>query len=120
MKHRPGIRMRSGPFNDASPVGTSEKGAGAPFISNTFSNRSDALSVMIERSLRSSFEPSSKIGSFHRLSLFEDDTLPTTDEQRIFTWKDATLRELLTTTRHMNPPPSEYQHASRSFGRVVY
>lgn len=27
-----------------------------------------------------------KIGSFHRLSLFEDGTLPTTDEQQIFTW----------------------------------
>jgi Sin3 associated polypeptide p18 (SAP18) len=27
-----------------------------------------------------------KIGSFHRLTLFEDGTLPTTDEQQIFTW----------------------------------
>jgi len=27
-----------------------------------------------------------KIGSFHRLTLFEDGTLPTTDEQQLFTW----------------------------------
>ena len=27
-----------------------------------------------------------KVGTFHRLSLFEDGTLPTTDEQQIFTW----------------------------------
>ena len=27
-----------------------------------------------------------KIGSFHRLTLFEDGALPTTDEQQIFTW----------------------------------
>jgi hypothetical protein len=27
-----------------------------------------------------------KIGSFHRLSLFEDGSLPTTDEQQLFTW----------------------------------
>lgn len=27
-----------------------------------------------------------KIGGFHRLTLFEDGTLPTTDEQQIFTW----------------------------------
>jgi hypothetical protein len=27
-----------------------------------------------------------KIGGFHRLSLFEDGALPTTDEQQIFSW----------------------------------
>lgn len=27
-----------------------------------------------------------KIGSFHRLTLFEDGMLPTTDEQQLFTW----------------------------------
>lgn len=27
-----------------------------------------------------------KIGSFHRLSLFEDGSVPTTDEQQLFTW----------------------------------
>jgi histone deacetylase complex subunit SAP18 len=27
-----------------------------------------------------------KIGSFHRLTLFEDGTLPTTDEQQLFAW----------------------------------
>ncbi|KAF8337202.1 hypothetical protein F5887DRAFT_1078326 [Amanita rubescens] len=27
-----------------------------------------------------------KIGGFHRLTLFEDGTLPTTDEHQIFTW----------------------------------
>ena len=29
-----------------------------------------------------------KIGGFHRLTLFEDGTLPTTDEHQIFTWYD--------------------------------
>ena len=27
-----------------------------------------------------------KIGGFHRIALFEDGTLPTTDEQQLFTW----------------------------------
>ncbi|KNZ72703.1 Histone deacetylase complex subunit SAP18 [Termitomyces sp. J132] len=62
-----------------------------------------------------------KIGSFHRLSLFEDGTLPTTDEQQIFTWKDATLREVLTTLRNTAPLVSEYRHPLARFSfRTVY
>ncbi|KIM75231.1 hypothetical protein PILCRDRAFT_79224 [Piloderma croceum F 1598] len=62
-----------------------------------------------------------KIGSFHRLTLFEDGTLPTTDEQQIFTWKDATLRELLTSLRDIAPQTPEYRHplARYSF-RAIY
>ncbi|KAK7453565.1 hypothetical protein VKT23_001449 [Stygiomarasmius scandens] len=62
-----------------------------------------------------------KIGAFHRLSLFEDGTLPTTDEQQIFTWKDATLRELLTTIRNTSPTTPEYRHPLARFSfRIVY
>ncbi|KAJ3905372.1 Sin3 associated polypeptide p18-domain-containing protein [Lentinula edodes] len=62
-----------------------------------------------------------KIGSFHRLSLFEDATLPTTDEQQIFTWKDATLSEVLTTLRETAPHVPEYRHPLARFAfRTVY
>ncbi|KAF5391867.1 hypothetical protein D9757_001845 [Collybiopsis confluens] len=62
-----------------------------------------------------------KIGSFHRLSLFEDGTLPTTDEQQLFTWKDATLREVLTTLRNTAPHIPEYRHPLARFSfRTVY
>ncbi|KAF5371233.1 hypothetical protein D9758_004292 [Tetrapyrgos nigripes] len=62
-----------------------------------------------------------KIGAFHRLSLFEDGTLPTTDEQQIFTWKDATLREVLTTIRNTSPTTPEYRHPLARFSfRTVY
>ncbi|KAF8222580.1 hypothetical protein L208DRAFT_1370946 [Tricholoma matsutake] len=62
-----------------------------------------------------------KIGSFHRLSLFEDGTLPTTDEQQLFTWKDATLREVLTALRNTAPAVPEYRHPLARFSfRTVY
>ncbi|GLB34275.1 putative sin3 associated polypeptide p18 (SAP18) [Lyophyllum shimeji] len=62
-----------------------------------------------------------KIGSFHRLSLFEDGTLPTTDEQQLFAWKDATLREVLTTLRNTAPLVPEYRHPLARFSfRTVY
>ncbi|KIJ69837.1 hypothetical protein HYDPIDRAFT_72211, partial [Hydnomerulius pinastri MD-312] len=62
-----------------------------------------------------------KVGTFHRLSLFEEGTLPTTDEQQIFTWKDATLREVLTTLRNAAPQIPEFKHplARYSF-RAIY
>ena len=79
-----------------------------------------------------------KVGAFHRLSLFEEGTLPTTDEQQIFTWyvywfhiansyliicrrKDATLREVLTTLRNAAPQIPELRHplAKYSF-RAIY
>ncbi|KII94727.1 hypothetical protein PLICRDRAFT_693069 [Plicaturopsis crispa FD-325 SS-3] len=62
-----------------------------------------------------------KVGGFHRLSLFEDGTLPIADETQLFTWKDATLRELLTTLRLTAPPTLEHRHplARYSF-RAVY
>ncbi|PPQ92750.1 hypothetical protein CVT25_003859 [Psilocybe cyanescens] len=62
-----------------------------------------------------------KIGSFHRITLFEDGTLPTTDEQQLFTWKDATLREVLTTLRNTAPHVAEYKHPLARFSfRTVY
>ncbi|KAG9317753.1 Sin3 associated polypeptide p18-domain-containing protein [Chiua virens] len=62
-----------------------------------------------------------KVGTFHRLSLFEEGTLPTTDEHQIFTWKDATLREVLTTLRNTTPQIPEFRHplARYSF-RAIY
>ncbi|KAG0703838.1 histone deacetylase complex protein [Suillus ampliporus] len=62
-----------------------------------------------------------KVGSFHRLSLFEENALPTTDEQQIYTWKDATLREVLTTLRNAAPQIPEFRHplARYSF-RAIY
>ncbi|KAJ6626880.1 Sin3 associated polypeptide p18-domain-containing protein [Mycena sp. CBHHK59/15] len=62
-----------------------------------------------------------KIGSFHRLTLFEDGTLPTTDEQQLFTWKDASLREVLTTLRNTAPHVAEYRHPLARFSfRTVF
>ncbi|PFH46557.1 hypothetical protein AMATHDRAFT_69548 [Amanita thiersii Skay4041] len=62
-----------------------------------------------------------KIGGFHRLSLFEDGTLPTTDEHQIFTWRDSTLREVLTTLRSAAPHVVEYRHPLARFSfRTVY
>ncbi|KAL1742820.1 histone deacetylase complex protein [Schizophyllum fasciatum] len=62
-----------------------------------------------------------KIGSFHRIALFEDGTLPTTDEQQLFTWKDATLREVVTTLRDTAPHVPEFKHPLARFSfRTVY
>ncbi|KAF7306524.1 hypothetical protein MIND_00443700 [Mycena indigotica] len=62
-----------------------------------------------------------KIGSFHRIQLFEEGTLPTTDEQQLFTWKDATLREVLSTLRNTAPHVAEYRHPLARFSfRTVY
>ncbi|KAJ7225985.1 histone deacetylase complex protein [Mycena pura] len=62
-----------------------------------------------------------KIGSFHRITLFEDGTLPTTDEQQLFAWKDATLREVLTNLRNTAPHVAEYRHPLARFSfRTVY
>ncbi|KAI9574375.1 Sin3 associated polypeptide p18-domain-containing protein [Boletus coccyginus] len=62
-----------------------------------------------------------KVGTFHRLSLFEEGTLPTTDEHQLFTWRDATLREVLTTLRNTAPHIPELRHplARYSF-RAIY
>ena len=82
-----------------------------------------------------------KIGGFHRLTLFEDGTLPTTDEHQIFTWydyltfdfvvdpdrrhwahrKDATLREVVTTLRNVAAHVAEYRHPLARFSfKTVY
>ncbi|KAL1664499.1 Sin3 associated polypeptide p18, partial [Schizophyllum commune] len=62
-----------------------------------------------------------KIGGFHRIALFEDGTLPTTDEQQLFTWKDATLREVVSTLRNTAPHVPEYRHPLARFSfRTVY
>ncbi|OJT15506.1 Histone deacetylase complex subunit SAP18 [Trametes pubescens] len=51
-----------------------------------------------------------KIGTFHRLQQFEDGPVPIADEQEIYTWKDATLREVLTSLRSSAPNSPEYRH----------
>ncbi|KAF8338453.1 histone deacetylase complex protein [Amanita rubescens] len=62
-----------------------------------------------------------KIGGFHRLTLFEDGALPTTDEHQIFTWKDATLREVVTTLRNVASHVAEYRHPLAKFSfKTVY
>ncbi|KAN0126381.1 Sin3 associated polypeptide p18 (SAP18) domain containing protein [Russula decolorans] len=62
-----------------------------------------------------------KVGSFHRLSQFQDGPLPIPDELQIFTWKDATLFELLTTVRNAAPNTIEYRHPlSRYSFRTIY
>ncbi|KAJ3519914.1 hypothetical protein NMY22_g12983 [Coprinellus aureogranulatus] len=62
-----------------------------------------------------------KIGGFHRLTLFEDGSLPTTDEHQLFTWRDATLREVLTTLRHTSPHIAEFKHPLARFSfRAIY
>ncbi|KAF8592279.1 hypothetical protein K439DRAFT_1626295 [Ramaria rubella] len=55
-----------------------------------------------------------KINGFHRISLFEDGTLPTTDEHQLFTWRDATLPELITTLRIISPT-AEFRHPLARF-----
>ncbi|KAI0731840.1 histone deacetylase complex protein [Fomitopsis betulina] len=62
-----------------------------------------------------------KVGGFHRVAQFEDGSLPIVDEQQIFTWKDATLREVLTTLRATAPASPEMRHplARYSF-RTLY
>ncbi|KAH6891564.1 Sin3 associated polypeptide p18-domain-containing protein, partial [Coprinopsis sp. MPI-PUGE-AT-0042] len=50
--------------------------------------------------------PRAKWACFPRLNVFEDGALPTADEHQVFTWKDATLRELLTTLRDTSSPTS--------------
>ncbi|EIM89012.1 uncharacterized protein STEHIDRAFT_145790 [Stereum hirsutum FP-91666 SS1] len=51
-----------------------------------------------------------KVNGFHRPQQFEDGPLPVADEQQLFTWKDATLTEVLTTLRNIAPLTPEYRH----------
>ncbi|KZV80360.1 hypothetical protein EXIGLDRAFT_845633 [Exidia glandulosa HHB12029] len=51
-----------------------------------------------------------KIGGFHRVTLFDDGQLPTTDERQLFTWRDATLRELVHSLRLTIPQTPEFRH----------
>ncbi|GJJ06982.1 hypothetical protein Clacol_001180 [Clathrus columnatus] len=61
-----------------------------------------------------------KISGFHRPSLFEDGTLPTTDEHQLFTWRDATLPELISTLRITSPTP-EFRHPlAKFYFRALY
>ncbi|KAF8468637.1 Sin3 associated polypeptide p18-domain-containing protein [Gautieria morchelliformis] len=55
-----------------------------------------------------------KINGFHRISLFEDGTLPTTDEHQLFTWRDTTLPELITALRIISPT-AEFRHPLARF-----
>jgi len=50
------------------------------------------------------------VGSFHALSLFDAGKLPLGDEHPIYTWKDATLKEILTTLRVCSPRIAELRH----------
>ncbi|KAG8919208.1 hypothetical protein FRC02_001822 [Tulasnella sp. 418] len=44
-----------------------------------------------------------KVNGFHRIGLFEDNELPIADEHQIYTWRDATLKELVTYLRSLPP-----------------
>ncbi|GBE80051.1 hypothetical protein SCP_0212530 [Sparassis crispa] len=59
-----------------------------------------------------------KVGGFHRALQFEDGPLPIADEQQIYTWKDATLREVLTTLRPLLP--STHPLARYSFRTLFF
>ncbi|KLO07910.1 hypothetical protein SCHPADRAFT_1001305 [Schizopora paradoxa] len=50
------------------------------------------------------------VGSFHPLALFDAAKLPLADEHPIYTWKDATLKEILTTLRISAPRVAELRH----------
>ncbi|EJD35332.1 hypothetical protein AURDEDRAFT_117400 [Auricularia subglabra TFB-10046 SS5] len=56
-----------------------------------------------------------KIGGFHRISLFDDGQLPTTDERQIFIWRDATLREVVHALRLTVPQTAEFRVAGARF-----
>ncbi|KAI0329653.1 hypothetical protein GY45DRAFT_1279472 [Cubamyces sp. BRFM 1775] len=51
-----------------------------------------------------------KVGTFHRPQQFEDGLPPLAEEQQIYTWKDATLLEVLKTLRSTAPNAPEYRH----------
>ncbi|KAM5542420.1 hypothetical protein V8D89_003879 [Ganoderma adspersum] len=51
-----------------------------------------------------------KIWDYHRLGQFEDGPLPLSDEQQTYTWRDAALREVLTTLRSSAPASTESRH----------
>jgi len=57
------------------------------------------------------------------MNLFEDNALPVADEQQLYTWKDATLRELVTSLRALPPNPLtsslRHPHARFTF-RVIF
>ncbi|KAF7969926.1 hypothetical protein HWV62_25530 [Athelia sp. TMB] len=59
-------------------------------------------------------------GSFHRLTIFDDNKLPIADEHQIFAWKDATLRELLTTLRITALSPELRHPLARFSFRAVF
>ncbi|KAF8324570.1 Sin3 associated polypeptide p18-domain-containing protein [Cantharellus anzutake] len=64
-----------------------------------------------------------KIGGHHRLSIFEDNVLPVADEYQLYTWNDATLRELVTALRALPPNPltSSLRHGAARFSfRAVF
>ncbi|KAI0069842.1 hypothetical protein K474DRAFT_1670640 [Panus rudis PR-1116 ss-1] len=62
-----------------------------------------------------------KVGTFHRLDQFEDGRIPIADEQQIYAWKDATLREVLTSLRIVGPNTPEYRHPlARYTFRALY
>jgi len=64
-----------------------------------------------------------KIGGHHRLGVFEDNVLPVADEYQLYTWKDATLRELVTSLRALPPNPltSSLRHGAARFSfRTIF
>ncbi|KAG9048255.1 hypothetical protein FS837_000391 [Tulasnella sp. UAMH 9824] len=64
-----------------------------------------------------------KVNGFHNLQLFEDNRLPVEDEHQIYTWKDATLREVVTYLRSLPPTALSLslRHPSARYAfRVVF
>ncbi|KAG8956578.1 hypothetical protein FRC04_000056 [Tulasnella sp. 424] len=64
-----------------------------------------------------------KVNSFHSLQLFEENRLPVEDEHQIYTWKDATLREVVTYLRSLPPTALSLslRHPSARYAfRVVF
>ncbi|KAG8934163.1 hypothetical protein FRC00_012460 [Tulasnella sp. 408] len=64
-----------------------------------------------------------KVNGFHNLQLFEDNRLPVEDEHQIHTWKDATLREVVTYLRSLPPTALSLslRHPSARYAfRVVF
>ncbi|KIO19896.1 hypothetical protein M407DRAFT_221923 [Tulasnella calospora MUT 4182] len=64
-----------------------------------------------------------KVNGFHSLQLFEENRLPLEDEHQIYTWKDATLREVVTYLRSLPPTALSLslRHPSARYAfRVVF
>ncbi|KZT60830.1 hypothetical protein CALCODRAFT_480480 [Calocera cornea HHB12733] len=59
-----------------------------------------------------------RAGSFHPLAAFQTPPLPTAEEYQIYTWRDATLKELVTLLRTAAPADLRHPLARFSFRAV--